>query len=407
MKANRKIEIESPAGNFEKMVFSLAYGADAVYFGGEMLNLRSNAGNFSIEQIEKAVAYCRDRGVRPVFLLNSFLHEGDIEPARQYLRSIRHIDFDSLMIADPGMLALIREEGIKGELQLSTQMSTLNHYAVKFWQQQGIKRIVLARETTLEEIRMIRQHTDAEIEIFAHGALCIAYSGRCLLSRYFSGRDSNQGNCSQPCRWGFSLVEEKRRSDFFDIAEYSKGTEILSSKDLCLIDTLPAYVEAGVDAFKIEGRMKSVYHVANITRIYRDALDTIQNGGDYQAKLPFWKEELDLVSHRPFTNDLFNEFENGFEPVSYINKAQYCGCYAGKTDMPDRSLVKASNPIRPGDSFDVIYPLENGKFIDGSVTVIDITENGNPTDMARPDRICGIRFDTPLKEFGILRKRTA
>ncbi|MGL4369691.1 MAG: peptidase U32 family protein, partial [Spirochaetota bacterium] len=259
---------------------------------------------------------------------------------------------------------------------------------------------------TLEEIRMIREHTDAEIEIFAHGALCIAYSGRCLLSRYLSGRDSNQGNCSQPCRWNYRLTEETRPGEYFELTETPKGTEILSSKDLCLIERLPEYVKAGVNAFKIEGRMKSVYYVANVTRIYKDALSTILSGGDYAAKIPFWKEELDLVSHRPFTDDLFNEFNRGFEPISYINKAQFAGFWTGAAEDPSVSLVKASNPIRPGESFDAIYPVENGKVIDSKVTVAEIFENGHPADMARPDRICGIRFDSPFKEYGILRKRT-
>ena len=401
------IEIVSPAGNLEKLRFAVRYGADAVYFGGGMLNLRENADNFSIAEISEALTFCRENSVRPIFLLNSFLHEADIGKAREYLCSIKDLGLHSVMLSDPGMLQLVRESGIRAELQLSTQMSTLNHLSVRFWQSQGIKRIVLARETTLDEVRMIRDNTDAELEIFAHGALCIAYSGRCLLSRYLSGRDSNQGNCSQPCRWNYQLVEEKRPGEFIPVSETPEGTEILSSKDLCLIEKLPEYIKAGVSAFKIEGRMKSVYYVANVTRIYKDAVRTILSGGDFAAKLPFWKEELDLVSHRPFTEDLFREFDKTFEPIPYITKATYMGYCCGRTDVPEIITVRAGNPIKPGMRLDAISPIHDGKIIDVSVTVIDITENGRPTDMARPDRICEIRFDRPIETNALLRKRSA
>jgi putative protease len=401
----RKIEIVSPAGNFEKLKFAVAYGADAVYFGGEMLNLRENADNFTAEQVAEAVSFCRERGVRPVFLINSFLHEHDIAPAREYLASLRNAGLHSIMVSDPGMLQLVRESGIRAELQMSTQMSTLNHLSVRFWQSQGVKRIVLARETTLDEIRMIRDNTDAEIEVFAHGALCIAYSGRCLLSRYMTGRDSNQGNCAHPCRWDYHLSEAKRPGEYFPVHETPEGTEILSSKDLCLLPKLREYAKAGVDAFKLEGRMKSVYYVANVTRIYKDALNTILSGGDFEARLPFWRDELDLVSHRPFTQDLFREFEKEFEPVPYITKAQYMGYCVSQTQEPDISTVRASNPIKLGMTLDAIFPIADGKIIDEQVTVLDISENGRPTDMARPDRICDIRFDKPVAQNALFRKR--
>jgi putative protease len=401
----KKIEIVSPAGNFEKLKFAVAYGADAVYFGGEMLNLRENADNFTNDQISEAVSYCKERGVRPVFLVNSFLHEHDIAPAGEYLQSLKGAGLHSIMVSDPGMLQLVRESGIDAELQMSTQMSTLNHLSVRFWQSQGVKRIVLARETTLDEIRMIRDNTDAELEVFAHGALCIAYSGRCLLSRYMTGRDSNQGNCAHPCRWDYSLVESKRPGEFFPVTETPEGTAILSSKDLCLLPMMREYVKAGVSAFKLEGRMKSAYYVANTTRIYKDALTTVLSGGDFDERLPFWMDELDLVSHRPFTGDLFHEFEKEFEPVPYITKAQYMGYCVAQTSGTNVSTVRASNPIKPGMMLDAIFPINERKIIDGQVTVLDISENGRPTDMARPDRICEIRFDKPVSQNALFRKR--
>ena len=199
MNSNRT-EIVSPAGNFEKMRFAVLYGADAVYFGGENFNLRDKAGNFSFDEISRGVAFCHDFGVKAFFLLNAFLHESDVSSAENYVKSLRGIDFDAVIVSDPGMLMLAKEN-LDRKIHISTQQSTLNHLSVKFWQAQGASRIVLARETTLPEIKMIKEYSDAEIEIFAHGAVCVSYSGRCLLSRYFTGKDANSGVCTQPCRW--------------------------------------------------------------------------------------------------------------------------------------------------------------------------------------------------------------
>ncbi|HXK65777.1 MAG TPA: peptidase U32 family protein, partial [Spirochaetota bacterium] len=227
LKTGKNIELVAPAGNFEKLQAAVHYGAHAVYFGGQQYNLRATTKNFSIPEIEQAVAYAHTHNVKAIFLLNAFLHESDIPVVTEYIQHIKHIPFDAIMVSDPGMSLLVKEH-LNVPLHLSTQMSTLNHLAAKFWASHGISRIVLARETTLEEIKQIREHTDIELEIFCHGALCISYSGRCLLSRYLSGRDGNQGNCSHPCRWKYSLVEEKRPGNHLDIIEYSCGTEILS-----------------------------------------------------------------------------------------------------------------------------------------------------------------------------------
>jgi U32 family peptidase len=402
----KRPEIVSPAGNPEKLRFAVDYGADAVYFGGEMLNLRENADNFSLDDIRESVALCTSRGIRSVFLLNSFLHESDITGAEEFIGSLKSIPFDAVMISDPGMLGLIKKHKLACEIHLSTQMSTLNHLSIEFWQSQGVTRIVMARETTLDEIRMIRKHTDADIEIFAHGALCIAYSGRCLLSRYMSGRDSNQGNCSHPCRWEYTLVEEKRPGEYFDIIESDQGTEILSSKDLCLIERIPEYIDAGVNAFKIEGRMKSVYYTANVTRVYKSAVETYCSGGDFAAQLPLFKEELDLVSHRPFTDDLFNEFKKTFEPIPYVNKSTYYGNILSSADS-GLAEVRTSNPFRPGDTLEMICPLENGKIMNDKATALTISENGKETDMARPEKIVTVQFDKPVRARSILRKRNA
>jgi U32 family peptidase len=394
----------APAGNLEKLRFAVLYGADAVYFGGEGHNLRIQSDNFSNADIREALLFCREHGAKAVFLMNSFLHEKDIPAAEQYLAGLRDFSFDAVMVSDPGMMALIKESGMTCQVHLSTQMSTLNHLAVRFWHRAGVDRIVLAREATIDEIKMIKENTDAEIEIFVHGALCIAYSGRCLLSRYLAGRDANQGDCAQTCRWRYSLVEEKRKGSHLDIVEHAAGTEIISSKDLCLVERLGEYIDAGVDAFKIEGRMKSVYYTANTTRIYRHAAEHAGTAG-FDAFLPFYREELDLVSHRPYTGDLFNEFEGeGFSPIPYIKKSMFLGYRAGAS--PDgAALIKTFNPIRLHETIEAIFPI-TGPVMDGQFTVDEILDQeGRSVDLARPNTVYRVRFDRDPGDYAIFRRR--
>ncbi len=406
MQKNRP-EIVSPAGNPEKLKLSIAYGADAVYFGGQEFNLRDKAGNFSIPEIAEALTFCKNSNVKSIFLLNSFLRENDIKKARQYLQKIKNFDFYAVIISDPGMLQLVKDAGLNCRIHLSTQMSTLNHLAVKFWNSQGIDRIVLGRETTIDDIKKIKEYSAVEIEIFAHGALCISYSGRCLLSRYLSGRDANQGACSHPCRWNFALIEEKRPGHHLEFIEHARGTEILSSKDLCLLKKIPLYIKAGVDAFKLEGRMKSLYYAANLTRIYKDALNRALAGKNFKSKVPFWEEELDLISHRPYTDDLFNEFGNmGFQKIPYIKKVMFMGLYLKKGETENEAYIKAFNPIRREDQLEAIFPIENGEKRDCKLIVKQIyNKNDKEDNMARPREISKIIFDRPIYKNAILRKK--
>jgi putative protease len=401
---NKRPELVAPAGSLEKLKFAVLYGADAVYFGGEAHNLRIQSDNFSLKEIREALRFCGEHGVKTIFLMNSFLHEKDMASAEHYLSDIRDLPFDAVMISDPGTMSLVQDAGMKCRIHLSTQMSTLNHRAVRFWHRAGIHRIVLAREATLEEIRMIRDNTDAEIEIFVHGALCIAYSGRCLLSRHLSGRDANQGDCAQACRWRYTLVEEKRQGSHLDIIEHARGTEIISSKDLCLVGRMREYIDAGVDAFKIEGRMKSIYYTANTTRIYRHAIES-SFSGEFERHLPFYREELDLVSHRPYTEDLFNEFDGaGFTSIPYIKKAQFLGYKTG-TDAGGAALIKTHNPIFLNEAVEAIFPIA-GSIRDGRYMVRSITgENNESADMAKPNSFYRIRFDKELGDNAILRRR--
>jgi putative protease len=402
----RKPEILAPAGNPEKLRFAVRYGADAVYFGGDQFNLRVRAGNFTDEEMEKSCEFCREAGVKTIFLMNAFLHEGDLDVARAYIEKAGRFSFDAVMVSDPGMLLMLRDAGINAALHLSTQMNTLNHMAVRFWRDAGFSRVVLGREVALDEIRKIRRHTDMEIEIFAHGALCVAYSGRCLLSRYLSGRDANRGDCAQPCRWDFKLAEEKRPGMYMDILEHERGTEILSSKDLCLIDRLPEYIEAGVDSFKIEGRMKSLYHAANTTRIYSHARD-LAGSPEFRMNLPFWRRELDLVQHRPYTDDLFTEFGEGpFTGVPYVRQAMFMGYTQGTGTDSREALVRTGNPIRLNDELDAIFPIDKN-IRDASFRVMKILDSGNSeVEMARPNGIYTITFDRDVDDYAIFRKLT-
>ena len=399
-------EIVSPAGNLEKLKFAVLYGAHSVYFGGDSFNLRDKSKNFSHQDIEEALRYCKAHKVKTTFLLNSFVHEDDINQLREYVKSIEHFDFDAIMISDPATLEIVQKSQLNCRIYLSTQMSTLNHLSANFWHRNGISRIVLARETTLDDIKKIRDSSSVELEIFAHGAVCISYSGRCLLSRYLSGRDANQGACSHPCRWNFALVEEKRPGFHLEIIEHKRDTHILSSKDLCLIHKINSFKDAGVNAFKIEGRMKSLYYAANVTRIYRHALDNPDLNNSFKD---FYNRELDLVSHRPYTDDLFNEFsdmEN--RDVPYIKKVVFLG-YISNEEQTDNPVVKTFNPIRPGDIIEAISPLNGDNILDTELTVLEIRnkDTQQPDELARPNSESYIKFDKSIPGNSILRKKMA
>lgn len=398
----------APAGNMDKLRFAVRYGADAVYFGGKDFNLRAGTDNFTIDEIASAIDFCGQSHVETIFLLNAFLKESDIGLVKEYLLSIKHFPFSAIMISDPGMLLLIREMGISVPIHLSTQISTLNHYAINFWKEAGISRVVLAREATLEEIRRIREYVDMEIEVFVHGALCISYSGRCLLSRYFTGRDANTGECTHPCRWKYAIVEENREGNHLDIIEHARGTEILSSKDLCLIRRLIEYADAGVDAFKIEGRMKSVYYTSNTTRVYAHALSLLDNPAEFEKMLPFWKRELAIVSHRPYTEDLFKEFEGmkGKKSVPTIRGARFLGYYVDRGRDETEIVMMVRNPIAVGETIEAIYPIAKNTIRDTTYSVCEISRNGTMLTTAQSGQVYRVRFNAPVYEHAIFRENT-
>lgn len=364
-------ELLAPAGNLKKLETALHYGADAVYCGVEQFSLRAQAGNLTLQELHHACEMAHSLGKRLYLTLNAFLRPGEEEAARKLLESLLSIPVDAYILADPGMFLLVRQVDPDKEVHLSTQANTTNALAAHFWQSQGVKRLNLARELSLREIVAIRASAELELEleVFVHGAMCMAYSGRCLLSAGLSGRSANRGTCSHPCRWKYSLQEEQRPGEFFPIEEDERGTYIFNSRDLCLVNHLPDLINAGVDSLKIEGRMKSLYYVAAVTRVYRAALDAWRDDSDNYQVDPQWQKELEAVSHRPYgtgflleqdhaRNEQDHIREQAFvtaENSDYLRACDFVGIVKG--EGPDGDwLVEGRNRFKAGECLEIIGP---------------------------------------------------
>lgn len=304
---NRKIELLSPAGDLEKLKTAIEYGADAVYMGGELFSLRAGADNFSVDELKEGVAYAHRKGRKCHLAVNIFAHNEDIPKLDKYIDTVKMIGFDAFIVSDPAIIEMIKDKIPDAEIHLSTQANMTNRMTANFWYNQGVKRIVLARELTLEEIKQIRDGipADLELESFVHGAMCISYSGRCLLSNFMTERDANRGLCAHPCRWKYSLVEEKRPGEYFPVEEDDRGTYIMNSRDLCMIEHIPELVKAGISSVKIEGRMKSMFYVATVTAAYRKAIDQYYRDPENYKFDRTCMDELKKVSHREFTTGFY------------------------------------------------------------------------------------------------------
>ncbi len=294
----RRPELLLPAGNLEKLKTAIRFGADAVYLGGDNFGLRAHAGNFSVEQLRIARDLTRQAGVALYLTLNASLRPDEFNPLAELLEELKPLDLDAYIVADPGVLATIRRVDPQRSIHISTQANTYNPQTAEFWRINGACRVNLARELTLEDIKAFAKQSKVELECFVHGAMCVAHSGRCLLSTALIGRSANHGDCAQPCRWNYDLVEETRPDEALSIEEDSRGTYLFNSRDLCLVNQLPQLIAAGVNSFKVEGRMKSLYYVATTARVYRDAIDRLY--ADPNDIDPLWGEELEKVSHRPY-----------------------------------------------------------------------------------------------------------
>lgn len=332
-KTMEKVELLAPAGNLEKLKIAILYGADAVYCGGHSFGLREGADNFTLPELKEAVNFVHSHQARIYITVNMIPHNDDLVGLEEYLHQLADLGVDSLIVSDPGIISIIKEEDIEIPIHLSTQANAINWASIRFWKEQGVERIILARELSKNEIIEIDKKTDIELEMFIHGSMCISYSGRCLLSNYMASRDANRGMCAHSCRWKYHLVEEKRPGEYYPVYEDEDGTYIMNSKDLCLIEYIPDIIQAGVSSLKIEGRMKSLHYVSTVTSVYRKALDSYyQDPDNYQFK-EVWLNELRKVSHRDYTTGFFlsspGKTEHNYSSSAYQREYDFMGIIRG------------------------------------------------------------------------------
>lgn len=355
-------ELLIPASSLEVLKIAVIFGADAVYIGGEAFSLRAKAKNFSMEDMEEGIRFAHAHQVKVYVTANILAHNEDIADAMEYFSELKRIKPDALIISDPGLFLVAKKVCPEIEIHISTQANNVNYMTFRFWYQQGAKRVVTGRELSLKEIAKIRSEIPCEMEIetFVHGAMCISYSGRCLLSNYFTGRDANQGACTHPCRWKYAVVEEKRPGEYLPVYENERGTFLFNSKDLCMIEHLPDLIEAGVDSLKIEGRMKTALYVATVARTYRKALDSYKKSPQlYQEQMPWYLDQISNCTYRQFTTGFFygkpSEEAQIYDNNTYIKEYTYLGI-AGDTDSKGRFCLEQRNKFSVGETIEIMKP---------------------------------------------------
>lgn len=377
-----KPELLAPAGNLEKLKTAIDFGADAVYLGGNRLNLRAFSDNFTNEEMMEGIRYAHDRNRKVYVTLNVFPHNSDMKGLEDYLRELYETGVDAAIVSDPGIIMTAREVVPELELHLSTQANNVNYRSAIFWHKMGVKRIILARELSMKEIREIRDNIPetAELEAFVHGSMCMAYSGRCLLSNYMTGRDANRGACAQPCRYKYHLVEEKRPGEYMEIMEDDKGTYIMNSKDLCMIEHIPELFESGLMSLKIEGRMKSEFYVAAIVKAYREAIDRYAEDPESYTLDPKWMEMLNMISHRQYHTGFYFGRGNSqvYESSTYVRDYDIVG-HVREDLGGGRFRIDQKNRIYPGDVLKVLRP--EGDIFEAVLRDLQ-DEEGNPIEVA-------------------------
>lgn len=358
----KKPELLIPASSLEVLRTAVIFGADAVYIGGEAFGLRAKAKNFTRTEMAEGIAFAHEHGVKVHVTVNILAHNYDLEGAEVYFRELKELKPDALIIADPGMFTMAKKICPEIDIHISTQANNTNYMTYQFWYEQGAKRVVSARELSLREIREIREHIpeDMEIESFIHGAMCISYSGRCLLSSYFTGRDANHGACTHPCRWKYAVVEEKRPGEYFPVYENERGTYIFNSKDLCMIEHIPEMVSAGIDSFKVEGRMKTALYVATVARTYRRAIDDyFESEEKYLANMDWYRAEIAKCTYRQFTTGFYfgkpDENTQIYDNNTYVNEYIYLGI-VGEVTEEGYARIEQRNKFCVGDSIEIMKP---------------------------------------------------
>ncbi len=409
----KKPELLIPASSLEVLKTAVLFGADAVYIGGEVFSLRAKAKNFSKEDMKTGIDFAHKHGVKVHVTANILAHNNDLKEAETYFKELKELKPDALIISDPGMFTIARKICPEIDIHISTQANNTNYMTYRFWYQQGAKRVVSARELSLKEIREIRDKIpeDMEIESFMHGAMCISYSGRCLLSNYFTGRDANQGACTHPCRWKYAVVEEKRPGEYLPVYENERGTYIFNSKDLCMIEYIPEMIAAGIDSFKIEGRMKTALYVATVARTYRKAIDDyLESEEKYRANMNWYKAEISKCTYRQFTTGFYfgkpDENTQIYDSNTYVNEYIYLGIVEEVSDCVDNkraafAKIEQRNKFCVGDEIEIMKP--DGRNVPVKVLSL-ITEEGENVESApHPQQILWVKLSEPADRYDLLR----
>jgi putative protease len=407
-----KIELLAPAGDLEKLKIAVAYGADAVYIGGQKLGLRAKAKNFDDAQLKEGITFAHENNARVYITANVFAHNDDFDGIADYFVQLQKLGADALIISDPGVFSVAREVVPEMEVHISTQANNTNYRTALFWQKLGAERIVLARELSFKEIAEIKAKANGmKLEAFVHGAMCISYSGRCLLSNYMANRDANQGACAHPCRWKYHLVEEKRPGEYLPIEEDDRGTYIYNSKDLCMIDDIPALIQSGIDSFKIEGRMKTPYYVGTVIKAYRTAIDDFYNNPEIYEHNRIngsYVEALIKSSHRDFTTGFYYGKPDGNEQVytnnTYVRNYEFIGMVLEYDPESKIATIEQRNKFSVGEEIEILSAKGN----DFAQTVDGLwNKDGEAIDSApHPQQIIRLKVNQPVKQFDMLRKRS-
>ncbi|MGN9171556.1 peptidase U32 family protein [Lachnospiraceae bacterium HCP1S3_A8] len=405
----RNTELLIPAGSLDVLKTAVVYGADAVYIGGEAFGLRAKAHNFSLEDMKEGVEFAHSRGVKVYVTANILAHNDDLEGVEQYFEELKSVKPDALIISDPGVFVIAKRVLPEMELHVSTQANNTNYGTYLFWYQQGAKRVVSARELSLKEIREIRARIpeDMEIESFMHGAMCISYSGRCLLSNFFTGRDANQGACTHPCRWKYSIVEETRPGEYMPVYENERGTYIFNSKDLCMIEHIPELIDAGIDSFKIEGRMKTALYVATVARTYRKAIDDFKKDPElYRQNMEWYKEEIGKCTYREFTTGFYFGKPGAdaqiYDNNTYVKNFTYLGTVEN-VDERGFAKIEQKNKFSVGEMIEIMKP--DGRNLQVEVKGIYDAQGQAQESAPHPKQELYIDLGVAPEEYDILRRQ--
>jgi putative protease len=403
---SNRIELLAPAGNFEKLEIVLHYGADAVYLAGKMFSLRNFSDNFSLDEMTSAIRLAHTCNTKVYVTVNTYARNQDLKSIHEYIKQLAAIGPDGIIVADPAVVSMVRKTAPNLPIHLSTQANTTNTESVQFWRSQGVSRVNAARELSLEEIKQLSTIDDMQIEAFVHGAMCISYSGRCLLSNYMAQRPSNQGMCCQPCRFRYSVVEETRPGQYFPIGEDENGTYIFNSRDLCMLAHLPAMIDAGIDTLKIEGRMKGIHYAATAVKIYREAIDRYYTNPKGYAQESYWQSELDKITSRGYCTGFYlNELQQVRpnyqrpQPPTYALAAKVLS-----SNDQRRAQVEVRNQIRSGDIVEILTPA--GPPLEDIIVNI-ITSDGRQTNVANPGDRVTVELRNAVSRFDLLRRRMA